>query len=130
MKECAKLKNLYGPGKKTFKDTIDALAKILKNSNEDATVHFRFISKKNNESWYMTLGRKTTHVGNKHTKPADMEIVTRQGTWQKIASGRLSPLSAILEGNFRIRGDIHLGSRLLEKASDRGTLFSKCFEDV
>jgi len=44
---------------------------------------------------------------------ADLEVITSAETWNEIASGRLSPLDAFVDGKLRLRGDLPVGIKVL-----------------
>jgi putative sterol carrier protein len=66
-------------------------------------------------------GDRPSSQARKAEKP-DLEVVVHESTWWEIVEGRLSPPDAFRRGRMRIRGDVHLGSRLYKfLAADDGS---------
>jgi putative sterol carrier protein len=45
----------------------------------------------------------------------DLEIITSEGTWHRIASGQLEPMAAFIAGELRFRGDVAVANRVVRQ---------------
>ncbi len=43
----------------------------------------------------------------------DLEIITSERTWRRIASGELAPMAAFIAGDLRFRGDVAVAGRIV-----------------
>ncbi len=49
----------------------------------------------------------------------DLEIITSERTWRRIAAGELAPMAAFIAGDLRFRGDVTVADRVVRHL--RGT---------
>jgi putative sterol carrier protein len=45
----------------------------------------------------------------------DLEIITSEGTWHRIASGQLEPMAAFIAGELRFRGEVAVANRVVRQ---------------
>jgi putative sterol carrier protein len=70
-------------------------------------------------SWSLELSPKGCTVARGGKRKADLEIILASpDVWLRIASGRLSPLEAFVQGQMRVRGDIALARRIARAVKD------------
>jgi len=50
----------------------------------------------------------------------DVEVITSEGTWRRIAGGEVSPMAAMLAGELRFRGDVVAASRVVHQMRRTG----------
>jgi putative sterol carrier protein len=52
--------------------------------------------------------------------PPDVEVITGEGTWRRIAGGEVSPMAAMLAGELRFRGDVVAAGRVVHQLRRNG----------
>jgi hypothetical protein len=45
----------------------------------------------------------------------DLEIITSEQTWRRIAAGELAPMAAFIAGDLRFRGDVGVANRVVRR---------------
>jgi putative sterol carrier protein len=91
------------------------MAESLTGSEEDARIQFRILEGTQELSWHLDLTSKGCQVRAERIFRPDFEIITKAETWKQIALGSLSPLRAFIQGKMRVRGNIELGKRFLQR---------------
>jgi putative sterol carrier protein len=117
MKRYATLRPLARRSRADVGDALRAMAAALAKTEERGRVHLRLVTDGKVEAWTIELGAKGGKVSESATGKPALEIVTRAETWAKIADGELSPLEAFLTGKLRVRGDAHMGKRIVRHLS-------------
>ncbi len=69
--------------------------------------------------WRLQIGPQGPKVSEEaddaKTPRPDIEVVTSDQTWRNIAEGTLSPMSAMIAGQLRFRGDVALARRVVQQ---------------
>lgn len=117
MERYATLRPLAGRKKGDLEEMFRCIAERLGASGERGCVRFRILDGERHAQWHLDLEGETSRVHQEPVERPDLEIVTCQDTWRKIAEGKLSPLVAFAKRKLRVRGDENLGKRLLERLS-------------
>jgi putative sterol carrier protein len=75
----------------------------------------------------VAIGTKSKRSA-KAAKPT-VEVITTPEIWKEIASGRLAPHDAFLEGRMRVRGDVRVAQRMVKHLAGAEGLTSVCREE-
>jgi hypothetical protein len=121
MAEYAMLRRLTSSTKGDIGDTFTRMAVSLKNSNDIGRIQFQIIGAESPMFWNLSLHLGGCDVSTQRLTRPDLEIITSDTVWRQIASGKLSPLVAFVRRRMRVRGDYHLGKRILKQLSDGKT---------
>jgi len=115
------LRKLRAPLEKDLEMTFQRMAELLKKSEEKARIQFRITDGEQESYWGLELGPTACRVHTKKAERPDFELITDAETWWQIAEGLLAPLRAFTQGKMRLRGDLELGKRILQRlASPEG----------
>jgi putative sterol carrier protein len=115
------LRSLTGPTERDLGSTFQRMAELLGGSDERARIQFRILNGARQLCWCLELAQQVCQVRTEIIDHPDFEIITKAETWWQIAGGSLSPLRAFTQGKMRVRGNIELGKRLLQRlASSEG----------
>ena len=115
------LRKLRAPLEKDLEMTFQRMAELLKKSEEKARIQFRITDGEQESYWGLELGPTACRVHTKKAERPDFELITDAETWWQIAEGLLAPLRAFTQGKMRVRGDLELGKRILQRlASPEG----------
>jgi SCP-2 sterol transfer family protein len=71
-------------------------------------------------SWLLQIGPQGSSVSeetaeNGNSVKPDIEVVTSEKTWRRIAEGTISPMSAMIAGQLRFRGNVVLASHVVQE---------------
>jgi putative sterol carrier protein len=111
MREFVVLRRLAEPSAGQLDSTFNKLAEFLADAGEKGDLLFRLVGD-GPRQYSVSLGKDKPTVGRKADHPA-LEVVVTAQVWQQIAAAEISPLTALIEGKLRVRGDLELGKRLL-----------------
>ena len=69
--------------------------------------------------WRLQIGPQGPKVSEEapddaNTPRPDIEVITSEQTWRNIAEGTLSPMSAMIAGQLRFRGDVALARHVVQ----------------
>jgi len=109
------LRKLRAPLEKDLEMTFQRMAELLKKSEEKARIQFRITDGEQESYWGLELGPTACRVHTKKAERPDFELITDAETWWQIAEGLLAPLRAFTQGKMRLRGDLELGKRILQR---------------
>lgn len=107
--------NLSPPAAGDLKATFQRMAEILERSPEPARIQFQLLERDHTSYWGLALGPTDCRVYAEKDERPDFEIITRAETWRSIAEGSLAPFRAFIQGKMRVRGDLELGQRILQR---------------
>jgi putative sterol carrier protein len=97
-------------------ETFKRMAEVLRDSGEHAQIQFRIVGAQR-VIWSLNLEEDSCTTTPIRVERPNLEVVTTPETWWQIAEGSVSPISAVLDGSMRIRGDVQLGRRLVKLLS-------------
>lgn len=121
MEKYATLRPLAGRKRGDLGAMFQSLAERLQATQERGCIRFSILGKAGQTQWSLTLDAQGCRAHQEPVERPDLEIVTQEDTWLRIAEGKLSPLVAFARGRLRVRGDEALGQRLLRPlAADGG----------
>lgn len=125
MKKYATLRPLAPEGVKDVRKGFQKMLSSLRRFDGEGRIQFRILGRRP-ERWLLELypGRRT--VKKAEAKDPDFELLTRKETWNAIASGRLSPAEAYLQGKLRVRGNVEFGRRVFQRLAAPGGDFEIC----
>ncbi len=109
------LRKLTTPTERDLGTTFQRMSELFKKTGEQARLQFQILSDEGQKFWSVEITAKGSKVHAGSVDNPDFEIITSPETWWQIAEGALSPLRAFTQGKMRVRGDIELGKRLLQK---------------
>jgi putative sterol carrier protein len=109
------LRKLRAPIERDLGATFQRMAELLERSEEPARVQFRILDGEKQLYWWLELGSTACRSHAEKDERPDFEIITKAETWWQIAEGLLAPLRAFTQGKMRVRGDIELGKRILQR---------------
>ena len=122
MKKYATLRPLIQGRTRDVRKGLEKMLGSLKGFEGEARIQFRIVDKQV-EHWVLEVSPVQKAVRKVKLENPDFELLTRKETWTAIASGRLSPAEAFLQGEMRVRGNVELGRRVFERlAAPGGTL--------
>ena len=124
MKRFATLRPLVGP-RQDVGGSFKRMSERLRRSGVRGRLLFRIVGAKPGH-WLLDLSRGEFAASKSRAEAADFELLTQQDTWNAIVSGKLSPAEAFLQGKMRVRGDIGLGKRALERLARPGGTLDIC----
>ncbi len=114
MKKYATVRPLVPRNSTDVRKGFRKLVAELKGFEGEGRIQFRILGRKS-EHWVLELYGGRSAFRRATVKNPDFELLTRKETWNAIASGRLSPADAFLQGKMRVRGNVELGQRLFER---------------
>jgi len=115
MSSYVKLRSLTERREQDLGGTFQRMAEYLGKTGEHALLQIRILSGEKHLYWSIELDENGTKVRNEKVDHPDFEVVTREETWWQIAEGTLSPLDAFTQNKMKVRGDAHLGKRILSR---------------
>jgi putative sterol carrier protein len=117
----ATVRPLSPRGRKTD-ESVEQLASALAGSGESGTLQLTIRGVDELHEFSIDLEADSPSGQARMAENPDLQVVVRESTWWEIVEGRLSPPDAFRGGKMRIRGDVHLGSRLYKfLAADDGS---------
>jgi putative sterol carrier protein len=117
----ATVRPLSPRGRKT-EESVEQLAAALAGSGEAGRLQLTIRGGDKARQFSVELARNKASSQARKVSNPDLEVVVHESTWWEIVEGRLSPPDAFRRGKMRIRGDVHLGSRLYKfLAADDGS---------
>lgn len=125
-KTYAKLKKLavtLKAGKKPTSKDIDTsfikAAALLKGMAEHARFQIKLIDSRTTANWCLTLTEEICTVSRTHIDRPEIEIITHEDTYWRLATGDLSPVEAFLAGKMEVIGDCKLLFRIYQKLATK-----------
>jgi hypothetical protein len=103
---------------------LRAVAERLGDFEPGGVVQVRLVDGGEGAVWSIVAGGGDARAG-EAARP-DLEIVTTEPTWGRLAEGSYSPLQAFLDGSLRVRGDVALGKRMLRHLGEPGGTVDVC----
>jgi putative sterol carrier protein len=116
-REFAVIKDLTGSGRKDVPKTFERLAELLGASGIRGSLQVQVLEDEAGEKKSyvnVKLGAGQQKTSTRALSKPGVELITRPETWMAIASGRLAPIEAFLQGNMRIRGNTSLALKMLK----------------
>jgi len=113
VKRYATLKKLLDRKPEDVAGSLRAMAAILQKTPERGRIHLRLVCDRPSDAWTVEIGAKAPKVSEGASGKPDVEILTREETWLRIADGALSPLEAFVTGHLRVRGDAEMAKRIV-----------------
>ena len=121
----ANLRKLSAREGEPLEDILKRAATHLEDFPEEAVVQVRLrATTSTGESWgvrSLRISAQDRVVQSETVDTPDLEIITTQDVFDRLAGGSYSPVQAFCDGNMRVRGDIELGKRLLAHLAGSGT---------
>ncbi len=97
------------------------LAKALSNYRKPATLQIRLVTGNEGERvehWEIKAGSRDAKPQRRNSKKADVVVVMRPQTWNRIALGMLAPYDALFAGKLRAGGDLETAKDITRHLSD------------
>jgi len=118
----AMLKDLRSGGATSPGETLTKLGQLLAAAKLKGSLQLRLVSSGSSASdegpvFNVTLAAGKAQSGTKPVPKPSVEIVTTPETWNDIASGKLSPLEALVRGRMRLRGNQRLAQLMFQHAA-------------
>lgn len=115
------LKALFGGTEKDLGSTFRSIADNLSTADETARLQFRILGAQGESCWCVQSGTGTSQVRQERVEHPDFEMIATEDSWRDIARGSLAPFRAFLQGKARLRGNLQLGARLLQRLASPDT---------
>ena len=109
------LQDLTGPKENILDETFDRVAGILDDSEIEGLIQIRILKDGGRSFRHLDLSQKPCQVVKRKASQPDLEFITTEATWRKLADGSLSPIDAVHKGKMRFRGNLDLVKALLAK---------------
>jgi putative sterol carrier protein len=106
-REFALIKDLTGSGRKDVPKTFEKLMELLGASGIRGSLQLQVLEDEAGEKKSyvnVKLGAGQQKMSTRSLSKPNVELITRPATWMEIASGRLAPIEAFLQGKMRVRG--------------------------
>lgn len=113
---CDPLPRLIEAGTDDVAGSVSRFGELLGALGQSVSVGVQLIGD-TPQYWGLQVGPEGSQVAEQPEDSAqpDIEIITDEPTWRRIAEGSLSPLAAMTGGTLRFRGDVVLASRVVHE---------------
>lgn len=114
----APLTPLIGPDETDLAEGMHKLSVALSRLDKELSLHVEVLDGSSVHRWEIAFGRGKAAAREGAPPRADVKVVLRRETWQRIAEGSLNPFDAFLTGKVLVGGDTEIAKRLVEHLSD------------
>ncbi len=91
------------------------MAEALAGSKLNGTLRVKLVTGSHRQSFTLSMKDGQANVESGVQGEVELEVITTPETWLEIAQGNLAPLTAFTSGLMRVRGNIKLGQRIMER---------------
>ena len=113
---CDPLPPLIEAGHDDVSGSVDRFGELLSSFGQSVSIGLQLTGDPP-QYWGLQVSAEGSRVAQQPDGSAqpDIEIITDKQTWSRIAEGTLAPLTAMIEGTMRFRGDVVLASQVVHQ---------------
>lgn len=108
---------LFEENRKSLDESFKKMAALIGIFPRPVSIQFEIHKKQRTTHWCLELSSKNTELSKERQEKPNLEIITSEESYQRIAMGESSLFEAYLTGDLRVRGDIELARLIARRIS-------------